>query len=146
MEQLSIVISIITLVLSVITWCMSEKKGKRINNINLESIFYTEIFKDYLIIELPRERMKIFINQDGFLKDYDGLCDCLLQIKKKAAYFQYRNHDFYWKLKSKLDFLEDTLIKTEGKVYKGRDVNSILEDIDSKLEDIYSYILKSYFG
>ena len=131
---------------SLFTWYVSEKADKKKNETNLESIFYVEIFKDYLITNLPKARMNIFIDCNGHMKEYDNLCEVLLDMKKKAAYFQYRNPNFYEKLKAKLNVLEDLLVSTEGRSFKGRETNRLLEDIDSKIEDIYSYIIKSYFN
>lgn len=146
MEQVSIYISIAALLLSIFTWYISEKGNKKKNETNLESIFYVEIFKDYLITELPKARRNIFIDSSGYMKEYDDLCKVLFNIKKKAAYFQYRNPNFYERLKNKLNLLEDLLVSTEGKSFKGREANYLLDNIDLKIEDIYSYILKSYFN
>lgn len=143
---ITIVISLISLGCSIYIWKKTDDTQKQINNINLESVIYLEIFKDFLIETIPSARNELFIDVDGKICEYDKIKDVLVDLKKQAIYFNYRYTSFYEELIHKVNEIENTIVEATSKKFVSIEKEKKLEEIDYKIKELYEHIIKGYFG
>jgi len=145
-DVIAIIISLIALATSIYIWKKTDDAQKQINNTNLESVIYLDVFKDFLINKIPLARNELYIDSKGKICEYSKLIDVLLELKKSALYFNYRNSVFYKKITKKVSKLEDILVISTSKIFLGVEKDEKLKEIDERLIDLYQYIVRGYFG
>ena len=115
------------------------------NKINLEADNFRTLFSKHLLYDLPIARTYLrFVN--GQLIDTDLLLDEINHIRQDALYFMYSDIDFYTDIKIKLQEFEDYLINTSNEILTPHDENQVLDEIQKKLETIYTTFNNKYIG
>lgn len=109
--SIEIIIAILSLLISLFTSIRQKRETDRLNQINLESQIYMDVFKEFMIEKLPRARNYIYIDKEGRLKDCKELSSELIALKNASLYFSYRNKFFYDKLKDKITELDEYMVK-----------------------------------
>ena len=115
-------IDIMALALSCVAILMSILelvKNDEINKVNLQSVYYQQIFEDYLLNDIPRKITYIDFDDEGKLnEDYRQLTITLMEMLEKCLYFKFANKKFYDRLKDLISELDDELIIISGKQYE----------------------------
>lgn len=143
-DVISLVFSTISVVLSTIIFFWETKRDKDINEINLESEYFNDIYKDYLIKEIPNSRKYIRITRGGKVDDYIGLCNTLKNMRNSSLYYYYQDKKFYDDLTNKLNEIEVFLINTQNKTYIGEEQTAFYNDLQNKLTELYSLVKNKY--
>lgn len=146
MEKISIIISIIAIAVSIISMITMNKRQYRINNINLESVYFKEIYMHHLIHNIPNNRNLIKFDCNDKLIGTDELIDELQLLLQDSLYFYYTNEKFYDSLEKCVQKLENYLVENSDRVFTGekqtKGYNTIRDDISS----IYKVISENYLS
>lgn len=150
MENWSIsdVIAFAALIISVISAAfslLSLRIQKKLNTTNLQAIFYEDIFKNYLIKDVPNAA-RLLIYRDGKLdNNYKKLNLVFLKMMDECAYFAYANHDFYDELRIKCTNLDEKLVTEAGITNCDRDKQRrFIYSVNEDIMDIVRFINKNY--
>lgn len=142
LEIAAFIISIIALVISLYDIFIQRK----MNQANLQAVYFTEIFGDYLKLKIPTAVKNLNFNESGKLdKSYKSLIKILFAMIRDSGYFSLSNSDFYKKLERDIQNLEDFLIELGNKTIIDRDDQYIiLMQIHKKVEAIVHTINAEY--
>lgn len=142
---MEIVLSIIAIILSIVSFVFTYCQTKRINTKMLKLRFYEKIFDDYLIERIPKARKKIhFSSSTNKLIDAKEMRDVLSDLKLSVLYFKYANNAFYDRLIQLIDDLESYLSIYVNNQEPDNDKQSqVITSIGKKIEGIYSLIDKN---
>lgn len=148
----AIIISIISLISSIAFEILANYRENKAFESGLESSYYDEIFRMYLIEIIPKARHEIIIanlpdSSCQILKGIDSLADCLEELRKSALYFFYADSGFYESLDCILQKCVDHLYKySNAPGFSPEKAGSVLSEISNDLEELYSCILKKHRG
>lgn len=145
-DVLTLILSLIAIMVSVITHIREQNNTQRINAINLDAEFYRKIFFNSLINQIPAQRIKIKLSNNRVSK-VDGLSKELNDLRKRCAFFKFKNAEFYNPLVNKLQDLEDKLVllPNEDRIDENK-FRKIEMELDKNIREIYEFIMKSYNG
>lgn len=145
-DAVSLVFSFIALTISGFVAVIEYKRDYKINRLNMESEYFTDIYKMYLIEKIPVARKKLHFER-GQLIGISELIEVLKGIWKDSLYFEFRNKIFYDELKKKSQRLEDYIIQmaSSGVVDIHRQ-EIFFKQVDTYIKSIYDYISKAHFG
>lgn len=139
------VLASIAIVVSFFTLYIEQKSNKRINEINLDSHFFTEIYDGYLIKKIPKARMDI-CNKNGTIQGVEKLVDELNNIRLDSVFYKYKDPVFFKEVAEALQNLEDYLAESINKTYDNIKYESFLEELNAKILKIYQVITSNYIG
>lgn len=145
-DVISLIFSTISLILSTLIFLWETKRDKDINEINLESEYFNDIYKEYLIKEIPNSRKYIYITREGKVNDYIRLCNTLKNMRNSSLYYYYQDKKFYDNLKNKLNEIEVFLVDTQNKTYMGEEQTVFFNDLQKKLTELYSLVKNKYIN
>lgn len=150
MENWSIsdVIAFAALIISIISAAfslVSLRIQKKLNTTNLQAVFYEDIFKNYLIKDVPNAA-RLLTYRDGKLdNNYKNLNLVFLKMMDECAYFAYANHDFYDELRIKCTNLDEKLVTEAGTINCDRDKQQkFIYSVNEDIMDIVRFINKNY--
>lgn len=145
-DAVSLVFSFIALTISGFVAVIEYKRDFKINRLNMESEYFTDTYKKYLIKEIPVARKKLHFEK-GKLIGIGELIEVLKNIWKDSLYFEFRNKVFYDELKKKLQRLEDYIIEIASSgVVDTYKQEIFFKQVDTDIKSIYDYISKAHFG
>lgn len=150
LEQAAFVLSIISLVLSVLVGIgiaiYEVKSSKKLNDISLETSYFNKLYKDYLLIDLPKHRKLITFNYEGKLIGTEDLIAGLKKIREDSLYYFYTDQKFYNQLKKCVQDLEDYILITEDRFVDNMDQVDVHNEITDKIKDIYKVMCSKCFN
>lgn len=146
MDLAAIIISVIALIASIIVAVVQYKSNIRINHINLEAIYFNDIYKDYLIKKLPKSRSLLHIDSGGKLLYINDLVIDLQQMRKDSLYYLYKDKAYYTELKKSLQKLEDFLVEQSANTIPHEEYANFHYKIEEDLREIYSLITNKFLG
>lgn len=141
-DFIAIILSLIAIVVS-IYGIYSQKK---MNDVNLQAVYFKEVFGDYLKIRIPETCAKLNYDENGKLdKSYREISLIFFDMIQKCGYFKYADNEFYYDLKNMIVDLDEELVKMSGDVEqdKSLQMNNIIK-IHARVEKIFSRINKAY--
>ena len=144
MEVAALIISIISLVTTCIFAFFEIQSNRKLNRINLESVYIMEIYKEYLTISIPQARKNLRFDANNRLIDIGALKNVLIEMCQKSSYYLYADKTFYTTLKTHLQSLEDYIVNNENKSFEPEDQAEVLNNIEKNLGEIYKCINKKY--
>ena len=118
---------------------------KRFNRINLDAQYYDEIYKEFLMVELPKARMNLQRLSDGEIIGTNEMRKVLRSMRKKSICFKYYNEKFYKKMVDLLQKLEDQLVLIDEKVDLKEYIGFKLK-VEKLMREIYNCIAKASHG
>lgn len=143
--ELSLKLSIASLIISIGTAVFEYFYNKKINSINIDAIYFNEIYKDYLIKDIPESRLKIRLTRKGHISGIDNFLDVLREIRKKSLFFKYKDENFYRELTTMIQNLEDELVMVDDEL-DTITYNQFILSVDCKIDGIYKLILDAMQG
>lgn len=146
MEILAIIISLIALAISVLVAVNEYKRDYEINRTNLESVYFNEIYKEFLLKSIPNARKYIRFDNDGMLRDTEKMRDLLNQIRHDSLYYFYNDQYYYDSLKTKCQELEDFLLKSSERSLSGEEQTEFYKTLQDGIKDIYKAINNKLLG
>lgn len=146
MAVAALVVSIIAVIVALGVAVIQHQREIKINQTNLESIYFNEIYMKYLITKIPNARKYIYIDRDGNLRDTEKIIDELNNMRQDSLYYYYNDVGFYDKLKKTCQDLEDYLINTSTTPLTGEDQTEFFNKLKTKLQDIYLVINNKFLG
>lgn len=135
------IISIIALIVALVTAIFSYVQNKKINKISIEANMLLDVYKEYLLDDIPKARRYIHYSNKNILSGTSNLVDVLNEIRRSSLFFMYKNPDFYKKLCNALQGLEDKLIEKEG-FLSVDDFSKFDDEVDKSIKVIYDLIMK----
>ncbi len=150
LELAAFILSIISLVLTILVGFViavyEVKSSKKLYDISLESSYFNDLYKDYLLIDLPKHRKVITFSYQGKLIGTEDLLNGLKDIRENSLYYYYTDKHFYDKLKACVQDLEDYITITEDKVISGVDQFEVHNDITNKIKELYGVMTAKCFN
>lgn len=137
-------LSIIAIVISVITLLFEFYRDVKLNKTNLKSEYFKELYFKLLLEEIPQERNNLFFNPQGYLIHYRNFVELFNLILEKSMYYKYTDSKYYTELKNSVQELEDYVLETANKSFNKKLHSGILDDIDEKVENIFSILTNKY--
>ena len=138
-------ISIIALCISIVVALGEYFYTKQINQINLDSQYYDEIYKDFLMVQIPEKMRRIQRLEDGTIVGTEDMRKVLREMRKKSLYFSFYNKKFYEKLIYMLQNLDDKLVMLDDNM----SINAYIDfqfQLEVLIRDVYDYIAKASRG
>ena len=132
------ILALIAIIVSLACVGYEAYSSKKINRINIENKYYAKIFDNILLFRIPKAReylMHIGDNLEGTQK----LQSVLVDLRKKALFFKYKDLDFYNDLTEMCMNIEDYLFNCEGEMTKDT-YKKFERELDSRLADLYTLI------
>ena len=139
------ILSIIAILISIGVPLFEHFSNRRINNINIDSHYYTVVYEKYLLIDIPENRMWIERLRSGKVEGREEFLEMLRNIRKKSLCFKFVNEDFYKILYGHIQNLEDEIIMLPDNVSEEAYVQFIRK-IDGIIYDIYVCINNASHG
>lgn len=143
--NISLKISILSLIISIGTVFFEYFFNKKINSINLDAEYFNDIFKDFLIEHIPEKRAKVQRTSSGNIIGIDPFLDLLRKIRKKSLFFKFKDREFYNELLSTIQELEDELVLIESPIDID-EYNKHMLIVDSKINSFYDVVLYATRG
>lgn len=142
LDYVAIVFSGIAIIISVYAVFVEKK----INNVNLQSVYYTQIFSDYLKTKIPKAGAKLSFGSNGKLEStYRQLTKVMFSMVRDSGYFRYVNNDFYLQLRELVKDLDEYLVNLAGEIIIDRgEQKEKLVEIHQKIQEIVKTINKEY--
>ncbi|KOP31160.1 hypothetical protein ADM98_01760 [Exiguobacterium sp. BMC-KP] len=146
MDKISITVAIISAAISMYVGIIQHIREKKINQTNLESIYFNDIYKEFLIKKIPEARKYIHVKNDGSVIGIEKMIEELNTIRQDSLYYHYNDSKFFEKLKSDLQDLEDYLINKSNKKLSSEEHSEFYENVKIKLMKIYKTINNKFLG
>lgn len=142
MNYVAIAISLIAIIVSI----YSIYVQKKLNDVNLQSTFFIEIFGDYLKKKIPNSAKNLTYDSNGKLDvSYKKVSKEMFSMIRECGYFKYYDNDFYYKLCEMVRELDDYLVSLAGKkIMEKEDQDEKLISIHKEIEKIVHYINKKF--
>lgn len=141
----AIIISILAIGGSFFTVFWQGRQNASRQKIDLESVFYKDIYWDYLIKKIPESRD--FVKHNGVenrITGTDNIIDDLNNIRRDSLFFKFTDENFYEEICEKLQNLEDKYVKADKMILAKYDQFNI--EVDQMLTEIYDIITSKYTG
>ncbi len=142
LNYVAIVISFIAIIVSI----YSIRVQKNLNNVNLQSDFYIEIFGDYLKNKIPNSAKNLTYDCNGKMDNsYRNVSKVMFSMIRECGYFKYIDNSFYYTLREKVQDLDEYLVNLAGKrVMNKEEQQNNLISVHKEIEKIVLYINKKY--
>lgn len=141
---ISIGISVCALIISIISPIFEYAWSSKINQKNLYSEYFKEMFNDIIYVNLPKARE--YIHFDGQnITGTEDLEKVMRLLRQKIIYFKHSNPDFYSGLLSEIQDFENFLVTKSGKADSGS-FATFHNKVDEHIENIYIYMNNMYLG
>lgn len=141
-EYLPSILSILAILISVYT----VKHEKKLNSNNLQSVYYKEIFGEYLKTKIPEAGKMLSYDGNGKLnKSYKHVTKIFLEMYGNTGYFKYINNSFYTQLKDEIVKFDDLSIDKASKIVRDREKQDRnLIELHKQIENIVQLINRQY--
>lgn len=142
LEYVSIILSVVAILIS----CFAIIYQIKLNNANLQSTYFEEIFGSYLKTKIPKVMRKIDFDENGKLRrEYREINKVFMAMIRESGYFKYVKNDFYVTLCSKTQELDEYLVEIAGQTFQNKEQqDSTKLAIHKKVENIVMFINKKY--
>lgn len=144
LDIIAIVVSILSVFVSVILTNIQINRNNKLNQINLESEYFRNIFTDFLVNRIPNARNELSVSIDGKITGKKFLVGVLRDLMIESIYYKYSNYEFYDELCRLIQTLEDFLIEYKDIEFKEKMYIETM--IESYITDIYIYLNNEYKG
>ena len=143
MDCIALILSIISLIATVILSLFEVGSAKKLNDINLEAELSKDIFKMYLVQNIPRAISNLSFNNNQ-LSNIDELQTALNSFRQELKFYQYFDKDFYKKLKKATQKIEDYIVTNEDKVFDCGEIGEVNQNIITYVNELYSCCKDKY--
>lgn len=130
-------IEIINIIATIILFIWGYFLNNKINSINLNTVFYNEIFNDILLKKLPAAAEETLKNN---FSNFDAFDDVLVELNKNILYLKFKNKNFYTKVEKEIIKIDDFL----SHLYKTTIKPSTKNQFEKLIEDLYQVIYENY--
>lgn len=146
--DLSLVISLFSLLVAVGVGYNQVKSDTKINSINLDAANFNAVFQKHLLFELPKAVRYVHYDINNRLTDVDKLIEELNIICQDALYYKYTKESFYTTLVNECQYFEDYLVKNADiTVFNTKEKKIECDDKRRKyLTNIYKICANAYMG
>lgn len=144
-EFCALIVSMVSTVFAMGTTVYTIKQANKHKSIELESVYFQDLFLKILLEEIPTARMRISFLNDCLSGD-EELLSKITELLKKAGYFRYTDPDFYSTLKEALQSLEDYIINSGNRAYEYIEQVAFKNELTLRLANIYKIISNKYHG
>lgn len=144
-DCLALICSVIAVIVSIVTYFLGQKENNRLNQLTLEAEYFSDIYKKYLIKDIPNARRFIqFV--DTRLTGTGDMIKLLDELLQDSYYYMYKDPTFFEKVKIHSQKLSDYLALCSGRNYVGEEQTEVLTEIKSLLAELYSCITNHLIG
>lgn len=144
MDIAAFIISVLSFIGTFVVLIIESLHTKKINDINLSSRYFSSLFDDILLNQIPDKRRKISINYNKELVGIEDLQKVIVSLRKKCYFYYHTDKIFYDKINNLVQELEDyMLVKSQQKIEAPQDVE-VLDSIDEKIGKIYKEMDEKY--
>lgn len=141
----AIVISVIAIIVSIGTSIWQGFQERKRQDIDLKSIYYKDIYWEYLIKKLPAARELVGHNKsENRIVGTNTIIEELNNIRRDSLFFKFIDREFYDNICEKFQDLEDKYV-SEDKMTQ-RKYEEFDKKVDEMLSEIYDMITLKYIG
>lgn len=142
LDYLPIILSVIAIIISGITIFYQIK----LNNTNLQSIYFEQIFGEFLKTKIPKVMGKLDFDENGKLRrEYREINKVFMAMMRECGYFKYAKNDFFHLLYTKTQELDEYLVEQAGKTFPSREEQDCIKiEVHNKVRNIVQIINKNY--
>ncbi|MGF2154927.1 hypothetical protein [Lactococcus lactis] len=142
---LAIGMSFLAIVVSGLTAMWQVFQERKRQKIDLNSLFYKDIYWEYLIKKIPESRN--FVQHSAIenkITGTDKITNELNNIRRDSLFFKFTDNEFYQEICKKLENLEDKYVKADKMILAKYD--EFNKEVDILLTEIYDMITSKYTG
>lgn len=93
-DCLALICSVIAVIVSIVTYFLGQKENNRLNQLTLEAEYFSDIYKKYLIKDIPNARRFIqFV--DTRLTGTGEMIKLLDELLQDSYYYMYKDPTFF---------------------------------------------------
>jgi hypothetical protein len=141
---MSLLLSFVAVIISLGVPLFEYMYNKNINKINLLSEYYKDIYNEFLVKKIPQARQ--FIHYNGVeLSGTDSMLEILRELRENSIYFKYNDNEFYKRLLSVVQKVEDKLVVQTGEMTNEEHAN-FYSSFETDLGHVYECISNRYMG
>ena len=144
-EIITITISFVALLVSIAGYFITNHQAIKLQKYSLEATYFTEIFKDYLIKDIPVAKRNI-VFQNERINNTEELTDTLNKLRRSALYFKYADSGFYKDFTTLLQTTEDKIVNAYNHTYEPEEQVVFLCELEEEIKKIYTLIRKRNYG
>lgn len=146
MALTAIIISVISIVVTIYFSVVQHRRENKLNQTNLESVYFNDIYKEILIKDIPVGLRYIHISQEGIISNTDKLTESLQKIFQVSVYYQYNDENFYNELKSKCQEIEDYILESQQRPLLETDRSVFNSKIQRETKKLYQIVNTKFLG
>ena len=145
-DTVTFLLSIIAIIISIGVAITESKRELRMNRLNIEAEYFSQIYKDFLIEKIPKARRRLHFELNKLI-GIEQLIDVIKEMRERSLYFYYRDFNFYEGLQKRLQTTEDYLMEkvNEGIITDNRQ-EIFFKQVNTYIESIYGWIAEAHFG
>lgn len=136
-NNLSTVISLLALVVSIFVGITNANREKNIKKRDLNDKIFLHVYLEYMTQKIPEAVAKVSIVGNGELSGAKEYAEVLRTVKRKSIYYRYEDKEFYDEIVDKLGDLEDYLVNNLNGKHTGDAQQEVLDKIQKKTKEIY---------
>ena len=141
MDFVAVLMSFFAIVISGIAIWQTWK----INTTNLQSIYYENVFKKYLLKSIPKAYMKIKFENGSMTDTYKKLNNVVMDMLQDAKYFEFAKKDFYGELQKRAIKLDEKLVSNSSKIFSSMSEREAFKaEIKDDIGEIFKLINRYY--
>lgn len=138
---INIIISLIALILSFVTF----KNNKKMSQKTLNKKFFDDIFSDYILYNIPKKIWDIDFDRKNIKEHCDELNSIINELIEKSMFYQYFEEDFYKKIIDVLVKIDEKLVQSPTNKSSEKTIEKFKKDLNNLVKDLYKE-LKNYYS
>ncbi|WP_214856546.1 MULTISPECIES: hypothetical protein [unclassified Exiguobacterium] len=146
MALAAIIISLISVIVTIYFSVVQHLRENRLNQTNLESVYFNDIYKKILIKDIPTGLKYMRISTTGDIKDTERLRESLQQMFQVSVYYQYNDENFYNTLRSKCEEIEDYILEKQERPLSTTDIEIFNTKIRRQIKELYQIVNDKFLG
>lgn len=144
LDVIALVVAICAFLVSIATPIFEFVWNNKLNKHNLKAEYFRTVYGEILYQEIPMALN--FIHYDGNeVSGTEKLCEALRNIRIRSVYFKVTDKEFFDKLKSAVQDLEDYVVQSATKM-TASEFATFYGVISNKVEAVYKYMSDLYIG
>ncbi len=137
----TIVISIVAVIVSVVSWVISYRQQSNMLKLNFRNSYNYQIFSVYLLKKIPETAKHFRFVKGELSKIYkEKMNRIILDLKKDIIFFKYKDKRFYEKIYLILLTLDDKLVEISGIKNNDENKEKAKNDFEKEIIRLYKAI------
>lgn len=143
-EVIALVVAICAFIVSVAVPIFEFFWNRKLSRHNLQAEYFREVFGEILYQDIPMALSFIHYNGE-VVTGTEKMIEVLRKIRTRSIYFKFAEPDFYVRLKTFGQDLEDYLVQSPDDMSTG-EFAVFYREVNEKIEMIYKCMSDGYIG